>query len=353
MTQTIKPADIATVRKLGKPPHLIMRIMDAVLILSPAAPGLLYVPHGEAVSVLDPRNLKEPVEHLSGIGEDEINGLSFNDTGTMLAAGDDSGAVRIVEVQNGKVVRTLRRHTNICSSVAFRPQRPQSLVSAGLDMQVLLWNLQKTRPLWAVDLQDSHEQAEQAGRPGQLFNPPLAHCPSTEDGRLHLLRVGTGSHLDHQGALQGHSQGASQAHFVLPHPYWLLSAGNDGLVALWDVSAHACPPEAKASNSSRPPASRRKARIRPKGRLPPATATPLGEEHAGGPESAAAGEGVCEGAEAGVCGAGPGTQESTGPALSFTHTDKVNWVCPALLQGTPSVVVADQSADLYVYPLTL
>ena len=103
---------------------------------SPTAPGLLYVSHGETVSVLDPRNLKEPIEELQNVGEDEINSLSVNETGISLALADDSGAVRVVDLQTSKVCRTLRKHTNICSSVAFRPQRPQSLVSAGLDMQV-------------------------------------------------------------------------------------------------------------------------------------------------------------------------------------------------------------------------
>lgn len=106
------------------------------VVFSPAAPSQLYVSHGDSVSVLDPRNLKGPVEEFQGAGEEEINALALNDTGSVLAVADDSGAVRVLELPGGKVCRTLRRHTNICSSVAFRPHRPNNLVSAGLDMQV-------------------------------------------------------------------------------------------------------------------------------------------------------------------------------------------------------------------------
>lgn len=111
---------------------------SASVVFSPAAPGHLYVSHGDKVSVLDARNLNSPVEEFGGAAEEEINALSLNETGSALAVADDSGAVRVLELPGGKVCRTLCKHTNICSSVAFRPHRPNNLLSAGLDMQVKL-----------------------------------------------------------------------------------------------------------------------------------------------------------------------------------------------------------------------
>ncbi|XP_037123972.1 WD repeat-containing protein 53 [Syngnathus acus] len=300
------------------------------LAFSPAAPSLLYISHGDTVSTLDPRNPNGPVEEFVGVGEEEINALALNESGSTLALADDSGAVRILELPGGKVCRTLRRHTNICSSVAFRPHRPNNLLSAGLDMQVMLWGLQKTRPIWTLNLQDvAEEEDDHQQRPGQLFNPPLAHCVSVsscgnivacaaEDGRVHLMRVGGGSKLEQQGALKAHCQGASQAHFIpfLSHPYWLATGGNDGRVSLWDVSKHpVVTPEGKAKVKER----QRKGKSKVKRK----------------------GEEAREKDEA----------ETSGPKVNVDHGDKVNWLCPALLKGTASLLVADQSSSLTVYPL--
>ncbi|AWO98937.1 putative WD repeat-containing protein 53 [Scophthalmus maximus] len=334
------------------------------VVFSPAAPGQLYVSHGDTVSVLDPRNLRGPVEEFQGAGEEEINALALNETGSALAVADDSGAVRVLELPAGKVCRTLRRHTNICSSVAFRPHRPNNLVSAGLDMQVMLWGLQKTRPIWMLNLQDlAEDEGDQQQRPGQLFNPPLAHCVSVascgnilacaaEDGRVHLMRIGSGSKLEQQGAVKAHSQGASQAHFVsLPsHPYWLVTGGNDGQVALWDLSKHpVVAPEGNAKSgvtagqrrkgknkTKKKEQSQDKAKTAPKAEAEKEEAEV--EDEAAAAAAAAAAEDV--------------TEERSGPKLSISHGDKVNWLCPAVLKGEQCVVVADQSCSLTVYPLS-
>ncbi|XP_036893366.1 WD repeat-containing protein 53 isoform X4 [Sturnira hondurensis] len=107
------------------------------VLFSPSCPTKLYASHGETISILDIRSLKGSLDHFH-VNEEEINCLSLNETENLLASADDSGAIKILDLENKKVSRSLKRHSNICSSVAFRPQRPQSLVSCGLDMQVIL-----------------------------------------------------------------------------------------------------------------------------------------------------------------------------------------------------------------------
>ncbi|XP_035239861.1 WD repeat-containing protein 53 isoform X1 [Anguilla anguilla] len=353
-------------------------------VFSSAAPGSLYASHGETVSELDPRNLKGPVRELR-VGEDEINGLSLNETGTLLAAADDSGAVRVVELHSGKVSRTLRRHTNICSSVAFRPQRPHSLVSAGLDMQLMLWSLQRARPLWVLNLQEVAEEEEGCRQnPGQLFNPPLVHCVSAaacgnvlacaaEDGRVHVVRVGGGSGPERRTALQAHSQGASQAHFLsfLSHPHWLATGGNDGRVALWDVSELAAAAATEGKGKPRGPSRRRggRGRAKPKAQAqaqaqaqpqpqpqPQAQAQPQPQPQAQPqpqPQAQAQAQQEDQDEEQGTSDEpGPETPPPAGPRLSISHGAKVNWLCPALLKGEPCLLVADQSSALSVYSLS-
>ncbi|XP_061862227.1 WD repeat-containing protein 53 isoform X2 [Colius striatus] len=292
----------------------------ASVVFSPLCPTRLYASHGESISLLDVRSLKEPVERFH-VNEEEINCLSVNETDKFLAAADDSGAIKVMDLENKKVIRSLR-HSNICSSVVFRPQRPQSLVSCGLDMQVMLWNLQKARPLWATNLQEC-EAGDSLQSAGQFFNPPLAHCLSVascgnvfgcgaQDGRVRVFRV-TGARFERELEFQGHSLGVSQVLF-LPGVYRLLSGGNDGKVLLWDVSSDL----GKQQRSPVKSLQRRKASSRKDGKL----------------------SNVASGEHTGVL-----------PKLTIEHGEKVNWISCAEIKGSKRVLVADQSSSVSVYLL--
>ncbi|NXG17128.1 WDR53 protein, partial [Grallaria varia] len=295
------------------------------VVFSAHHPSTLYTSHGETISVLDIRSLQEPLECFH-VNEEEINCLSVNDTDSFLAAADDSGVIKIMDLESKKVTRSLR-HSNICSSVAFRPQRPQSLVSCGLDMQVTLWNLQKARPLWTTNLQECDTEEDSPQSAGQFFNPPLAHSLSVascgnvfgcgaQDGKVRIFRV-TGAKFERELEFQGHSLGVSQVLFM-PEAYWLLSGGNDGKVLLWDVGSEL----GKQQRSPAKSLQRRKAHA-------PASSRKDGKLNK-----------VSSSEQVGVM-----------PKLTIEHGEKVNWLSCPEIKGSRRVLVADQSSSVSVYPL--
>ncbi|KAF7243296.1 WD repeat-containing protein 53 [Varanus komodoensis] len=304
--------------------HVQIQKADDVtsVVFSPIHPSRLYASHGETISMLDTRCLKEPIECFH-VNEEEINCLSVNETDSFLAAADDSGAIKIIDLERKKLSRCLKRHSNICASAVFRPERPQSLLSCGLDMKVMMWNLQKARPLWIVNLQEEEANEQSAG---QLFNPPLAHSLSVspcgnvfscgaEDGKIRIFQV-TGTKFEQEVAFKGHSLGVSQV-FFLPDTYWLITGGNDGRVLLWDVSN-----EIGKRKSPVKSIHRRK------------TKTPNTTQKVDRMNAEFANECV-----------------PISPKLTIEHGEKVNWILYAEIKGSRNILVADQTSSISVYPI--
>ncbi|XP_004465927.1 WD repeat-containing protein 53 [Dasypus novemcinctus] len=298
------------------------------VLFSPTCPTKLYASHGESISILDVRSLKDSLDHFH-VNEEEINCLSLNETENLLASADDSGAIKILDLENKKVSRSLKRHSNICSSVAFRPQRPQSLVSCGLDMQVMLWNLQKARPLWITNLQeDETEEMENQQSPGQLLNPALAHSVSVascgnifscgaEDGKVRIFRV-MGVKCEQELGFRAHALGVSQVCF-LPESYLLLTGGNDGKIVLWDVSKKAEKKQKSPTKHTHRRKTKRATYTKQDGNT---DASVTDEEHG-----------------------------KILPKLSIEHGEKVNWLLGTKIKGCQNILVADQTGCISVYPL--
>ena len=101
------------------------------------------------------------------VNSDEINSLALSPNGTYLAAADDSGEVKILNVRTHELHKTLRgSHTNICAAVAFRPHQPWEVLSCGLDAQAVRWNFATGRPLrtWQMGAELVQEDSTQVTR---------------------------------------------------------------------------------------------------------------------------------------------------------------------------------------------
>ena len=136
--------------------------------------NMIYVANEERINAYDSRHngKKKPVFTFEDC-EDDINQIVSRDR--HLAACDDSGECRIFDIRSRKNFRTLRnKHTNICSSIAFRPQRNSEILTGGLDCQFILWDYSKLKMLSKVNSQDSFASAT-GDTSIYMANPPMVN----------------------------------------------------------------------------------------------------------------------------------------------------------------------------------
>jgi WD40 repeat protein len=122
------------------------------------------------------------------VGEEEVNHVAVHPRGELLAAANDAGEIAVVKLATGLKQRTLRRvHTNIVSSVAWRPNRATELLTASLDSTAVVWDVSNgsVKRSWVLrdviaDVQLREEDAHNGGQEHseqslQMINPPLGH----------------------------------------------------------------------------------------------------------------------------------------------------------------------------------
>lgn len=211
------------------------------VLFSREKPNLIFAAFGEEVLIMDALRLSDPIFVFKS-NQDEVNQLVLDSKEEYLAACDDGCEIKVFGLQDRKVFKTLRfQHTNICSTVLFRPNRKWELFSGGLDCRLVHWDFSKPKCLNQLNM-----QATQAvpGDESYMLNPPFIHHISAssdgsrfalalENGKIPILD-GKGKYLQFQCTLLAHKQGVSQVYFSSDSS--LISAGNDCCVTQWDLS---------------------------------------------------------------------------------------------------------------------
>ncbi|XP_076895833.1 uncharacterized protein LOC143548604 [Bidens hawaiensis] len=188
-----RPGLIASAAEDGSVCWFDMRCKDALftmdvaqnpissLCFKPGNEDIVYVSSETEVRVFDVHMLAswKPLESYN-YNKEEINQITCNSKSSFLAAADDGGDIKIIDIRQKCLYKTLRAaHDSICSSVQFLPWKPWEVITGGLDSKLIMWDFSKGRPFKVMDLAksdpDSHSNA------GQCFNPAFVHAIAVPD----------------------------------------------------------------------------------------------------------------------------------------------------------------------------
>ncbi|KAK9706821.1 hypothetical protein RND81_07G153900 [Saponaria officinalis] len=136
--------------------------------------NMIYLSSGTEVKCIDVRmdSPEKPLESYN-YNKDEINQISCNLKSSFVAASDDSGDVKIIDIHQRRPFKTLRNgHDSICSSVQFVPWKPWEVITGGLDCKMIMWDFSKGRPFLILDF---GKLDDRKGNDEQFCNPPFIH----------------------------------------------------------------------------------------------------------------------------------------------------------------------------------
>jgi WD40 repeat protein len=164
-----------------------------------------------------------------------VRALAISPDGKRLAAGDDSGAIHLFDLPEGKAAGKLTGHTDWILSVAFSPDGTR-LASGGQDGQILLWELPGAKKLLAF----SFRPAPAPNTPVPPIVPITATCfrpdgkalaAGDSAGQIHLLNPIDGKLI--RTMQSGHASAVSGLAFH-PSGSVLASSGKDRVIKLWN-----------------------------------------------------------------------------------------------------------------------
>ncbi|KAK8472557.1 hypothetical protein PHAVU_002G240300 [Phaseolus vulgaris] len=200
----------------------------------------IYVSSGKEIKGFDVRLAAaqwKPLESYN-YNKEEINKVVCNSKSSFLAAADDNGEVKIIDIRQQCLYKTLRAgHTSICSTVEFLPWRSWEVISGGLDSMLMLWDFSKGHPYKVVDFEmastksKSSSNSRKGSHSRSKDGSSSSNTEADKNGKKRL-------HLDY--TLGGHTAAISSLALSMfgERGKFLISGGNDKFVKVWNWSLY-------------------------------------------------------------------------------------------------------------------